>query len=534
MNARPKRAAVAGLALGTLTALTLVATAGADQHSSPSPHAPGSSVDPPSAEIAYPPACRMVGIGEPQPVVAPTVGGSPGTPFTVDPSLPPGLTLDPASGAVTGTPTAAESGVVRVVATGSQETGLDLAVIEAALAYPLAQFSPVPGRPLAPLVPAVTLSSGTASFAATGLPEGLSIDPATGTIAGRVESEPAPGPVTITMSVASNGGVPCGDITQTLEIPPLITAPPDAACPTRPKRIYVPLAATRPTQQQMFTNLEHARAAVTRMNALRAWLDRGIIPRRDVCNHTLGAADLDPAVGLVRGDRRDATGNWTTRPVTGFGYRIRTRGRRPLTESSFAAVEARVRAAELRFVAIRGALMRGVAGADFRERLPAGAKLAQDLYAAPGDGAGGAPAAPAVAGGPDPAQVCRTNATTLARLRCQHLRAVRMIHLSNVIRQALLNRIHGAPSQYDVAESTTARRGIAAARLASACNADFPSELCTRVNGRPAAEADAAIDDWLTRLRDYEVRYLGGAMRHFGIADGSIGSAQLVPNAPAG
>ena len=333
------------------------------------------------------------------------------------------------------------------------------------------------------------------------------------------------------MDVTAADGTACGTV-KPISITVDPRGPEPAACPTRPKRIYVPVAATRPTEQQMFTNLEHARAAVTRMNALRRWLDAGIIPRRDLCNHSIGARDIDPAVPLVRSTRRSPTANWTTRAVSGFGYDINPRGRRPLTEASFADVEARVRAAERRFIAIRAELMRGVAGADFRERMPAAAKLAQGIYAPRVSGPLTRPGAPAAAGGPDPASLCSMDGSTLERLYCHRRRAVRMIHLSNVVRQGLLNRVHGEPAQYTLAESTTARRGVAAARLRTACNEGFPSVLCTRVNGRPAAQANAAIDRWLTGLRNYEVRYLGGAIRHFGVADGSIGSAHIVPNSP--
>lgn len=554
MATRPERLVV-GLTLSAIVGLTLAAGAGASGDSASAPPAPistedpapstadpapapgpGSEDPPPAPTFTYAPTCRLVGAGEPQPVVAPVVtAGSAGT-FTVAPALPPGLSIDGASGAITGVPTAPETGVARIVSSGSGEAGLALTIIGASLAYPASLLSPVAGRPITPIVPTVTIApagQATATFSATGLPEGLAIDAATGAITGRLSEGSGPAAVEVTMTVVAGDGTACGTLVQPLEInPPEIAAPPGAACPTRPKRIYVPLASTRETPQQMFTNLEHARAAVTKMNALRRWLDAGIIPRRDLCNHTIGARDIDPAVPLVRSTRRDASANWTTRPVTGFGYALTIRGRRPLSEESFAAVEARVRAAELRFMAIRAELARGVAGADFAERMPAKAKLALGLYAPPVTGTPTSPAAPAPAGGPDPADLCATNGTTLARLNCQHLRAVRMIHLSNVIRQALLNRVHGEPAQYDLAQSTTARRGFASSRLRTACNAQFPSALCRSVLGAPAAEGNAAIDRWLTGLRNYEVRYLGGAMRHFGIADGSIGSAQIVPNSP--
>jgi hypothetical protein len=104
--------------------------------------------------------------------------------------LPAGLSLDSATGTISGTPTAASaSAAYFILATGPG--GLDMAAITLtvnaaapAISYPLAPPYVV-GKAITPVVP--TLSGGPAtSYAVSGtpLPAGLMIDPATGEISG--------------------------------------------------------------------------------------------------------------------------------------------------------------------------------------------------------------------------------------------------------------------------------------------------------------------------------------------------------------
>jgi len=104
--------------------------------------------------------------------------------------LPAGLSIDASTGTITGTPTTAGSPSVTVTATDdsgfSAETSFPWTITNSvSLASPGDQAS-VSGSPVTPLVVAGTDSSSTATltYSATGLPPGLSIDTASGTISG--------------------------------------------------------------------------------------------------------------------------------------------------------------------------------------------------------------------------------------------------------------------------------------------------------------------------------------------------------------
>ena len=104
--------------------------------------------------------------------------------------LPSGLSIDPSSGTVTGTPTTAGTGPVTVSASdGAGFASLVTfawTVTNVVSVTPLGDRSTTSGSPIAPLDVTASDSSSTATlgYSATGLPAGLSIDPTTGAISG--------------------------------------------------------------------------------------------------------------------------------------------------------------------------------------------------------------------------------------------------------------------------------------------------------------------------------------------------------------
>lgn len=124
--------------------------------------------------------------------------------YTVNPPLPPGLLLDEQSGVISGTPTRASGSATYLVtargAAVSASFPLVLSVTEPPnhLSYPSPTAGTV-GTPLAPLVPRV---SGTVEhYAVTpALPAGVTLDSASGMIAGTPRVATALAPYTITAS----------------------------------------------------------------------------------------------------------------------------------------------------------------------------------------------------------------------------------------------------------------------------------------------------------------------------------------------
>jgi len=104
--------------------------------------------------------------------------------------LPAGLSIDPASGAISGSPTTAGASSVTVTATdgsgaaGSASFGWTVTNV-VTVADPGAQTTPS-GIAISPLAASATDSSSTATltWSATGLPGGLSVDPTDGTVSG--------------------------------------------------------------------------------------------------------------------------------------------------------------------------------------------------------------------------------------------------------------------------------------------------------------------------------------------------------------
>lgn len=130
-------------------------------------------------------------------------------------SLPPGLSIDPSSGVVSGTPTISGSWSGTVTATdnvGSVSEPLPLVVYDRPTITSLASVSAKLNEPFGTTV---TGSGNPTSFSASGLPPGLTIDPNSGIISG---SPTATGTFAVTVSATNPGAT--GSATLTLTVSP--------------------------------------------------------------------------------------------------------------------------------------------------------------------------------------------------------------------------------------------------------------------------------------------------------------------------
>ncbi|MFN0125911.1 MAG: CotH kinase family protein [Verrucomicrobiales bacterium] len=123
------------------------------------------------------------------PVLAGTNGQTP-TGFTIAPPLPAGLSLDPLTGVISGTPTATASPADYTVTasfSGHPDTSTILSLSVASpvfLGYGPSSMVLTRGRAIAPLEPIITGGPATGFSVSPPLPIGLILDPVTGTIAG--------------------------------------------------------------------------------------------------------------------------------------------------------------------------------------------------------------------------------------------------------------------------------------------------------------------------------------------------------------
>lgn len=149
------------------------------------------------------------GIGEvglPYGPFPPTVSGAV-TAYSVRPALPAGLTLDPTSGAISGTPLAASPATTYVITASNAGGTATVAVSLLVLVPPtLTYTSPVTatmGVALPPLVPTLSGDADTLSIKPV-LPTGLTFDPATGIVSGTPSSERVA--VTYIITASNSGG----------------------------------------------------------------------------------------------------------------------------------------------------------------------------------------------------------------------------------------------------------------------------------------------------------------------------------------
>jgi arylsulfate sulfotransferase len=192
------------------------------------PAAPISAAHVAPSGLAYPtiPASCTVGVAiDPS---FPRYDGDTATSFTVSPPLPPGLSLDPVTGVIAGTPTAVAPAAPHTVrasnAGGHATTTVTVAVLDAApehLAYAATTAVYTRGVAIPPNVP--THGGGAvAAYAVTpALPRGLVLDDARGVIRGTptevapmasylVRASSASGSTTTSLSITVNEAAPAG------------------------------------------------------------------------------------------------------------------------------------------------------------------------------------------------------------------------------------------------------------------------------------------------------------------------------------
>jgi len=166
-------------------------------------------------------------VGSPYGPYPPSVSGTV-TGYSVSPALPAGLTLDPTSGVISGTPLAASSATTYTV-TASNGAGATTAALTFAVLVPppptgLTYTSPVTGTVGAALTPVVpTLGGHADAFTVSPpLPAGLTLDPVTGIVSGTPSRERVAVTYTITASNAS--GYIKSQFLLTVDPPPAGTA----------------------------------------------------------------------------------------------------------------------------------------------------------------------------------------------------------------------------------------------------------------------------------------------------------------------
>jgi Leucine-rich repeat (LRR) protein len=189
------------------------------------------SADPDSPPQVTAPGDKTVAAGAGiTPFTVTAVGGT--APYTWSASgLPAGVAIDPASGEVSGTPTAAGTSTVIVTATdaGSRQGSASFAFT--VTAAPTAPVVADPGNRTAavgvvmtPFTVSATGGVAPVTWTATGLPAGLSISPASGEVSG---TPTAQGTATVTVT-ATDAGSRTGSVTFTISV---TNAPPAVAIP---------------------------------------------------------------------------------------------------------------------------------------------------------------------------------------------------------------------------------------------------------------------------------------------------------------
>ncbi len=179
-----------------------------------------SSLDPP-AGLAYGMTSAVYPVGSPIVPNRPTASGGAIERYTVAPALPAGLTLDGASGVITGTPTTVSASAIYTVtaenAAGNATARVQIevrsiAAAPASMSYREATVTYTAGQAIAANAPTSSGGPVTAYSIAPALPAGLSLDAQTGIISGTPTATTAAATYTVT------GTNVTGSTTATLQI----------------------------------------------------------------------------------------------------------------------------------------------------------------------------------------------------------------------------------------------------------------------------------------------------------------------------
>ncbi|MGF6603789.1 hypothetical protein P3T23_008543 [Paraburkholderia sp. GAS448] len=222
--------------------------------------------------------------------------------YSVEPALPPGLTLAPRTGVISGTPTSPSVATIYVVkATNSQGSATGRIQIEVtdhvlapdSLSYPFVSAIYVAHQAIPPNVPVTTGGEITQYTINPGLPLGLSLDPQTGIISGApVFTQPATQYTVTGANSAGNVQTNISIAVQQLVVPP--TEPPSpVGPPTEPPIQVVPPSTVSYTDAVYVVG----QPIVPNVPTLT-----GGVPTQFAVSPTLPAGlDLDPVTGAISG-----------------------------------------------------------------------------------------------------------------------------------------------------------------------------------------------------------------------------------------
>jgi hypothetical protein len=185
-------------------------------------------------------------LGLPSITSATTAPGTVGTAFTFNVTatgsptsyaasgLPSNLTINTATGVISGTPAATGTSIVTLTATNSQGTSiistLTITVASGAVTPIITSPSTAPGTVGTPIPPYTISATGVpTSYTATGLPPGLTLNTSTGVITG---TPTTPGTYVVTITATNSAGTSTTTVTFTVASPtvtPVITSPTTAS-----------------------------------------------------------------------------------------------------------------------------------------------------------------------------------------------------------------------------------------------------------------------------------------------------------------